>query len=224
MKKILFTLAFCVACLSAGFAQTAASSASIDTLPRSGDSLVPATTPIIDTLTIENFNTFRFEDDASLYYFMRKSTIPLPEEIRNLALTGNVDAALSKLEDYKKTLKTKEPLLFLLLDADFYENLRYDPTHGKTYQALVQKLKSEYGDRAEVIRFELDEMGAFIPEKVIAITDRMIKADPKYLPAYFIQGREFYNMGQTDKFCEDFDKLPEAVRLNDANYKRTCKK
>lgn len=224
MKKIVFTLVFCVAaCLATAFSQTAGSSANVDTANYPPENPVAFT----DSAALQydpNPVVRRLEDiDASFYYFMHKSTIPLPEEIMGL-LAVDADAAVAKLENYKKSLKTKDPLQLLLLDAEFYGMLRYHEKFKKNYPTLMQKLKEEYGNRAEVIRFEIDELRGYTPEKVIEIADRMVKADAKYLPAYFIRGQEYLRLGETDKFCEDFNKLPEAVRMNDTNYKRTCKK
>lgn len=228
MKKILFSLAFMAAGLSAGFAQVAATSAGTDSIapsPHDGDSLAPANNVTPEMLPHSNIpEVFSFENDASLYYLTHKSTLPLPDEIQKMLMFGKTDEAISQLEAYKKTVKTKDPLQLLLLDAEFYEMFRHDQNLGKTYQALVQKLKNEYGDRAEVIRFEIDELMDRSPKNIIEIAERMIKADPKYLPAYFIRGREYFNLEQTDKFCEDFDKLPEVIKSNDANYKQSCKK
>lgn len=226
MKKIVFTLVFCVAaCLATAFAQTAVSSAAIDTLPtppRDGDS-IKAEPMVMEEAPIGGRPVdFRLEDDDVLYPFMHKSTIPLPEEITRL-IVADADAAVAKLENYKKSLKTKDPLQLLLLDAEFYGMLRYHEKFKKNYPTLMQKLKEEYGNRAEVIRFEIDELRGYTPEKVIEIADRMVKADAKYLPAYFIRGQEYLRLGETDKFCEDFDKLPQAIQNLNGNYKQ-CKK
>lgn len=231
MKKILFTFVFCAAaCLATAFAQTAATSARVDTIapsPRDGDSLMPGTMVLEDAPVGGRPVDFRLEDDENLYYFTHKSTLPLPDDIRNLLIFGKTEEAISQLEAYKKNVKTKDPLLLLLLELDFYEQIRYDENFGKKYEETLQKIKAGFGNRAETIRLEIDELGIsgnFSPQKAIEIADRMIKADAKYLPAYFIRGQEYFNLDQTDKFCEDFDKLPEAIQNLNGNYKQTCKK
>lgn len=213
MKKILVILLLSglAYTLSFSFGQTAKSSKNIQT-EESDEAPSESKSRIIDP-----------QNDPELTAFFHRGTIALPQEAIELMYRSRIDEAIKKIEEYKASLsKNKDDLQILLMEQEFYYMFRQYPEMAKREKAIMNKLRSTYGNKAEVIRFDLDPIrrdpAKYDAKKAIEAATKMIEADPDYLPGYYERGMEYLRAGMIKEYCEDFSKLPEAFTENNSVF------
>lgn len=213
MKKILVILLLSglAYTLSFSFGQTAKSSKNIQT-EESDDASSVSQNQVIDP-----------QNDPALTAFFHRGTIVPPQEAIELMYQSRIDEAIKKIEEYKASLsKNKDDLQILLMEAEFYSRFNPYPEIAKREKAIMNKLRSSYGNKAEVIRFDLDALrrnpAKYDTKKAIEVASKMIEADSDYLPGYYERGMEYLRAGMIKEYCEDFSKLPEAFTENNSVF------
>lgn len=139
--------------------------------------------------------------------------LALPAEIRQMLDENKAKEAVAEYEKFKKTAKA-DALDILLLDARVYGSAAFidsNANYEKLRDEALKKMVSGYPDDADVILYTA--LGEDNLEKALEMLSKAIKADPEYLPLYEMRCRIYMAQGKKDAACQDYAKLPEAVRM-----------
>lgn len=210
MKKLIFSALFlAVSCISALFAQTAASSAPVASgVPDSSATPIPQ---VEQKLMVPEMETETVDLTGG-------RVLSLPDSITKLLEAKKIKEAFAAFAQYKSTLTDKSgaTLLDLEINMNGYAS-QFDASYDKTRRELVQKIKEKFPNDPVAINYELPDANP-TPQDIVAVSTKMIKADSTYLEAYRMRALALYELKQMEACCRDLSKLPQSAQSFQPGY------
>lgn len=152
---------------------------------------------------------------------------PIPPHIDECIEQGKFTEALNEFEKYKASKRSvkKERNTVLSVEVMFYQRMsEFDIPNSARHRAdrdrAIKRLLKEFPQWSETYQFAITP--DFPPEKVIEYCTKSIELDPDNLRVRERRANTYYDMGEVDKACADYEKLPYKEQL--WQYKTTCQK
>lgn len=152
---------------------------------------------------------------------------PIPSHIDECIEQGRFTEALNEFEKYKASNRRdkKEGNKVLSVEVMFYQRMsEYDvqnrARHLVDRDRAIKRLLKEFPQWSETYQMAITP--EFPPEKVIEYCTKSIELDPDNLRVRERRANTYYDMGEVDKACADYEKLPYKEQL--WQYKTNCQK
>lgn len=148
--------------------------------------------------------------------------LALPAEIRALLQANKAKEAVAAYEKFKKTAQADD-LDMLMLDTEVYGSASFmEPSadYGKMREDAVKKMLEKYPNNAEVLMYAMPEDGN--KDKILEVLNKMIEADPEYLPAYEQRFQIYKERNMAKEACMDYMKLPESIKARMGSLTWDC--
>lgn len=150
---------------------------------------------------------------------------PIPLYIDQYVNNRQFTQALSELEKYKASIDKKERNKALSVEVMFYQRMsELDQANSVQHRVkrdqAIRQLLEEFPKWSETYQCAITP--DFSPEKVIEYCTKSLELDPNNYRVYERRANAYYDMGEVDKACADYEKLSYKEQI--WQYKMNCQK